>query len=197
MINISNKHPWSLNSDSICPSFLDKSACYKLNNKEYWRIEVNFEFLNYDEDEKIHLISFHPSNLGIFFHKNHLFILVHQNNNGSCIFTQLNIYGKTYIELKFEHFPYDKLIVTLGDNENHTVDISSNKLDYTDHRNFYIGSDTHENTNNDGKDILRIHEFKISDETEVIAKYEWNLEDWCDHRVKDITDNDNFLFKVK
>jgi len=101
------------------------------------------------------------------------------------------------LELKFEHFPYDKLIVTLDDNKNHIVDISSNKLDYTNHRNFYIGSDTHENTNSNDKDILRIHDFKISDETEIIAQYQWNLGDWFDYRVKDITGNDNFLFKVK
>ena len=30
-----------------------------------------------------------------------------------------------------------------------------------------------------------------------LIEYEWNLEDWCDHRVKDMTDNDNFLYKVK
>lgn len=197
MIDISNRHPWSLNTDSICPSFLDEPVSYKLNNKEYWCIDFNFEFLNYDEDKKIHIISLHPSNLGIFFHKNHLFILLHQNNNGYCIFTQLNVYGKQCVQLKFEHFPHDKIMVTLDSDDKHSIDISTNPLDYTDHRNFYIGSDTHENGDFDDTNILRIHEVNISNQKEVIAKYQWGVEDWCDERVKDITGNDNFLFKIK
>jgi hypothetical protein len=197
MIDISNKHPWALNSDSICPSFLDVSASDKLNNDEYWRFDFNFEFLNYDENKKIHIISLHPSNLGIFFHRNHLFILLHQNNNGRSIFTQLNVCGKKLVQLTFEHFPHDKIVVTLGDYQKHSIDISSNPLDYTSHRNFYIGSDTHENNDYDDTKILRISEIKISNQKEIIAKYQWGVEDCCDERVKDITGNDNFLFKIK
>jgi hypothetical protein len=196
MIDINNKNPWSLNSDSICPSFLDVSASYKLNNQDYWRINFNFEFLNYNEERKVHLISLHPSNLGVFFHKNHAFILLHQKNNGLSIFTQLNIYGKRGIDLNFEHFPHDKIVLTI-DNQTQIVDISSNPLDYTNHRNFYIGSDTHDNDSSEDIDILRIHDLKIYDEKEMVAIYQWRSEDWFDYRVKDITGNDNFLFKVK
>lgn len=197
MIDISKKHPWSLNTDSICPSFLDVSAIHRLGNDNYWSIEFHFEFLNYDEDRKVDLISMHPSNLGVFFIKNTIFITLHRNNDGGSIFTKVLISNIQSHHFKISHFPHEKLEIDLNGEIVYTVNLIETPLDYTNHRNFYIGSDTHDNGEDTGLDILRVHELNIVDDTGIISRYTWGDGHIIDDRVKDLTDNDNFLFKVK
>lgn len=196
MIDISRKNPWSLNTESICPSFLKNPATKRLGNDNYWDIEMYFEFLIDDENERIDLVSLHPSNIGVFVYKNHLFLQLHQNNDGRSIFTRVPILVNIPAKVQLVHYPYDRVEIKYQDSIVFTELINTVHLDYTPYRHMYIGSNTHNNQDTSEKPVIRVHELLIKDDKELLGKYDWSKETYLDGRVMDLTGNDNVLYEV-
>lgn len=196
MIDISRRYPWSLNTESICPSFLDNPATHRLGNDNYWNLELVFDFLCKDEDVRIDLISLHPSNLGIFLYKNTIFLQLHQNNDGRSIFTKVRVDVGKQAKIELIHYPYDKVEVKYLGELVYTETIKEVNLDYTPYRHLYIGSNTHNNSDCSTDPVIRLYSFKISDESGVLGNYTWEDGTCFDGRVEDLTGNDNILYEV-
>lgn len=197
MIDISRKHPWSLNTESICPAFLPNPATKRLGNDNYWAVQLYFEFLIDDENERIDLISLHPSNLGIFIYKKHIFLQLHQNYDGRSVFTKVPVLFDTPAKIELVHYSYDKLEIKYQDEVIFTEQINTTKLDYTPYRHMYIGSNTHNNLDAPEYPVIRVYNMLIKDEKGPLGYYDWAEHTIKDSRVADLTGNNNILYEVE
>lgn len=197
MIDISRKHPWSLNTESICPAFLDNPATKRLGNGNYWSISMYFEFLIQDKDLRIDLISLHPSNLGLYIFKDHIFLQVHQNSDGKSIFTKAPVLTNIPAKIELIHYPNDKLEIKYQDELVFTEYINEVKLDPTMYRHMYIGSDSHHNEDAIYDPVIRVHNLEIRDDKGTLGLYDWSKSSYIDGRVCDLSGNDNILYEVE
>lgn len=197
MIDISRKHPWSLNIDSICPSFLDNPAPHRLGAGNYWSIEVEFETLLDDYNIQNDIISLHPSSIGVFIYKNYTFLHLHQNNDGRSIFIDKQVVSNSFFKLQLSHYPNEKLELKFQDEVIHTEPIDKIPLDTTGFRNMYIGSHTHDNIGASEEPALRIYRLKIKDDEGIVGEYDWSKDTYFDGRVMDLSGNNNILYEVE
>ena len=193
-MNISRRYPWTLWPNSICPSFIENPAVDKLQGNSHWRIDVDFEYTGYAMEKQKDIFCIVPKYTGLSIFEKRIFIGVGYFDEDAWIATDIFLEPNTRYFITYEHFPSDKLNVSLNGDLLFSYDLSSRPLAVVDDPIVFIGTDRHNVGDQSEETDIKVYLFKITVDDNVLCHHDFS--EIVHGKSVDKTGNCNFLYQL-
>tara|TARA_B110000902_G_C14163701_1_gene534102 strand:+ start:219 stop:806 length:588 start_codon:yes stop_codon:yes gene_type:complete len=194
MINISRRFPWMLWPDSICPSFSKDPILQKVQGDKYWKIEVDFENTTNNFSSMKDVFCFVPKCTSLSILENKLVVGLGYDDMNDRVETNYDISPGKIFNITYEHFPKDKLLISIYNNKEFEFNLKDKPLAVADNPVIFLGVNTHI-TQKESEDIdIIVHNFKIYDTNGIACHH--NFKNIIHGKSVDITGNLNFLYQI-
>tara|TARA_B110000483_G_C18165082_1_gene530919 strand:- start:137 stop:724 length:588 start_codon:yes stop_codon:yes gene_type:complete len=194
MINISRRFPWMLWPDSICPSFSKDPILQKVQGDKYWKIEVDFENTTNNFSSMKDVFCFVPKCTSLSILENKLVVGLGYDDMNDRVETNYDIPPGKIFNITYEHFPKDKLLISIYNNKEFEFNLKDKPLAVADNPVIFLGVNTHI-TQKESEDIdIIVHNFKIYDINGIACHH--NFKNIIHGKSVDITGNLNFLYQI-
>ena len=197
MISVSRRNPWALWPNSICPSFLSNPAVNRLQGDQYWKIEIDFKYLDSNMGIQKDIFCIVPKYTGLSIFEKRVFIGIGHEDQDDWHGTDIFIEPQVREKWTFEHFPKEKILIFRNKELTLEYDLKERPLAVIlppKEPVIFIGTDRHI-VDNQSEDVdIILYEFKISVDKGTICHHDWT--EIIHGKSVDKTGNCNFLYQI-
>lgn len=192
MIGISRRQPWLFWPNSICPSFSDKAAADILKGDKYYDLEIEFSFTGMGKKDLFGIV---PNYTGFSVVDKRVFLGIGYHDNDEWFGLEEFIEPGKKHSVKFINKPNESLVVILNSREIYKADLNARPLAIMDNPQMFLGAAYW--PTKDESDEIDFHLYKliISSDKEMLAHH--TFEKFIHSKSFDLTDNCNFLHKLR
>lgn len=197
MRNISRRHPWALWPNSICPAFLDDPALSKLQGDHHWKIEIEFEYTGNSMKQQKDIFCLVPKYTGLSIYEKRIFIGIGHEDKDDWHGTDQFMQPNTKETWGFEHFPKDKLVIFRNNSKVFEYSLVLRPLAVVSMPQepiVFIGTDRHIVDDQSEETDIKVYDFKILVNNEVLCHHDWK--EIIHGKSVDKTGNCNFLYEM-